>query len=72
MICRQDTLGQTPVHAACMGGSFQCLKLLLHYGGYPNIRSLLGEVPKDVAGRLKDSTILTLLLEGMQKHCRLI
>lgn len=58
-------MGQTAVHAACMGGSLQCLKLLLDYGGNTNIRSLLGELPEDVADRLKDSTgTLLALLQG--------
>lgn len=42
------------MHAACMGGSLQCLKLLLDYGGNTNIRSLLGELPEDVVDRQKD------------------
>ena len=71
VVFRQDTSGRTAVHAACMGGSPQCLKLLLDYGGNTRIRSLLGELPEDVVDRLKEgSSTLLALLQGSKLHAR--
>ena len=57
-----DWHGQTPLHAACKGGSDECVRYLLHLGANPAAADRLGATPVHVASCLSEDTCLSALL----------
>lgn len=45
LICKVDTVGNTPLHFACTGGNLDCIELLLEYGADVNAQNSDGRTP---------------------------